>query len=141
MRLETGPVDLNSQLSRPGAPMIARRPIGVGCLCGSATRPLTAVARPAMFNSSAMCRQQAAHHRQVAAVSDLEKVRRIALAAAKAWDIQAREAEAREAGKRPILSAEDAAIAREFTREDEEETQMLAGDKSDPVDSARDEPL
>ncbi len=79
-----------------------------------------------------MCRQQAAHHRQVAAASDLEKVRRIALAAAKAWDIQAREAEVREAGKQGVLSAEDAAIALEFRREEEE--QMLISDKSGEVD-------
>lgn len=79
-----------------------------------------------------MCRQQAAYHRQVAAASDLEKVRRIALAAAKAWDIQAREAEAREAGKQGMLSAEDAAIALEFRRE--EEAQMIISDKSGEVD-------
>lgn len=85
-----------------------------------------------MLNSSAMCRQQAAYHRQVAAASELEKVRRIALAAAKVWDIQAREAEAREAGKQGMLSAEDAAIALEFRREEEE--QMLISDKSDEVD-------
>lgn len=85
-----------------------------------------------MLNSSAMCRQQAAYHRQVAAASDLEKVRRIALAAAKAWDIQAREAEAREAGKQGMLSAEDAAIALEFRRE--EEAQMIISDKSGEVD-------
>ena len=79
-----------------------------------------------------MCRQQAAYHRQVAAASDLEKVRRIALAAAKAWDIQAREAEAREAGKQGMLSAEDAAIALEFRRE--EEAQMIISDKTGEVD-------
>ena len=81
-----------------------------------------------MRNSSAMCRKQAAYHRQVAAASGLEKVRRIALAAARAWDIQAREADAREAGKQGVLSAEDAAIALEFRRE--EEAQMLISDKS-----------
>lgn len=85
-----------------------------------------------MLNSSAMCRKQAAYHRQVAATSDLEKVRRIALAAAKAWDIQAREAEAREAGKQDMLSAEDAAIALEFRRE--EEAQMIISDKLGEVD-------
>lgn len=79
-----------------------------------------------MLNSSAMCRQQAAHHRQVAAAASLEKVRAIALAAANAWDIQAREAEAREAGKPDMLSAEDAAIALEFQLEDEEEARTRA---------------
>jgi len=79
-----------------------------------------------MLNSSAMCRQQAAHHRQFAAATSLEKVRAIALAAANAWDIQAREAEAREAGKPDMLSADDAAIALEFQLEDEEEARMRA---------------
>lgn len=84
-----------------------------------------------MFNSSAMCRQQAAHHRQVATTASLEKVRTIALAAAKAWDAQAREAEAREARKPDRLSTEDAAIALEFRREDEEEARMPAIDTWD----------
>lgn len=74
-----------------------------------------------MFNTSTMCRRQAAHHRQLAAASPLEKVRRIALTAAKAWEMQAMEAEAHEAGKPDMLSAEDAAIALEFRQEDEEE--------------------
>lgn len=87
-----------------------------------------------MLNSSAMCRQQATHHRQVAAAAVLEKVRTIALAAADAWDMQAREAEAREAGKQDMLSAEDAAIALEFQREDEEEARMRANNKLDDTD-------
>jgi len=84
-----------------------------------------------MLNSSTMCRQQAAHHRQIAAATVLEKVRAIALAAANAWDIQAREAEAREAGKQDMLSAEDAAITLEFQQEDEDEREarMPAGNK------------
>ena len=73
-----------------------------------------------MLNSSALCRQQEAHHRQIAADSPLEKVRKIALAAAKAWEIQAIEAEAREAGKRDSLSSEDAAIALEFRQEEDD---------------------
>jgi len=87
-----------------------------------------------MFNSSTMCKQQAAHHRQVAAATSLEKVRAIALAAASAWDVQAGEAEARESGKQDMLSAEDAAIALEFQREDEEEAAMRASDKLDEAD-------
>lgn len=79
-----------------------------------------------MLNSSTMCRQQAAHHRQIAAATSLEKVRAIALAAANAWDIQAREAEAREVGKPDMLSADDAAIAMEFQLEDEEEAPRRA---------------
>ncbi|WP_218036303.1 MULTISPECIES: hypothetical protein [Sphingobium] len=73
-----------------------------------------------MLNNSAMCRRQAAYHRQVAAASPLEKVRRIALAAANAWEVQAMEAEAQESGERGMLSAQDAAIALELHREDEE---------------------
>ena len=132
MRLETSPFQLISYLGSPGARIIPRQQIGVGCHCGSVTHPPTAAVRPAMLNSSAMCRQQAAHHRQLAAASDLEKVRLIALAAAKAWDIQAREAETRETGTQGMLSAEDAAIALEFRRE--EEAQMLISDKSGEVD-------
>lgn len=73
-----------------------------------------------MLNSSAMCRRQAAYHRQVAAASLLGKVRRIALAAASAWEVQAMEAESQESGERGRLSAQDAAIALELHREDEE---------------------
>lgn len=79
-----------------------------------------------MPNSSAMCRQRAAHHRQVAATASLEKVRKIALAAATAWDIQASEADARESGRPAALGADDAAIALEFKLEDEEEARMRA---------------
>ncbi|WP_313805797.1 hypothetical protein [Sphingobium sp.] len=78
-----------------------------------------------------MCTQRAAHHRQVAAAASLENVRAIALAAATAWDIQAKEAVAREAGKPDMLSADDAAIALEFQLEDEEEARMCASDKLD----------
>lgn len=74
-----------------------------------------------MLNNSVMCRRQAVHHRQVAADSPLEKVRRIALKAAGVWETQATEAEARETGTSETLSPEDAAIALEFRLEEEEE--------------------
>jgi hypothetical protein len=64
--------------------------------------------------SSAVCRQQEAEHRQVAATTLLPNVRTIALAAAAAWAREAEEAEALESGSGPILSDEDAKIAREF---------------------------
>jgi hypothetical protein len=83
-----------------------------------------------MLNSSAMCRRQAAHHRQVAAASSLEKVRRIALAAANAWEVQAMEAETQESGERGMLSPQDAAIALEFLQEDEDMARAAA-DKTD----------
>ncbi|HKY80901.1 MAG TPA: hypothetical protein VJM09_05445 [Sphingobium sp.] len=82
-----------------------------------------------------MCRRQAAHHRQVAAASPLEKVRRVALAAASAWDVQALEAEAQENGERGTLSAQDAAIALEFQEEDEEEEPASIKRASDKPDS------
>ena len=87
-----------------------------------------------MLNSSAMCRRQAAHHRQVAAASPLEKVRRIALAAASAWEVQAMEAEFQESGERGRLSAQDAAIALHLHGEDEEKGHAhmkRAADKTD----------
>lgn len=87
-----------------------------------------------MPNSSTLCRQQAAHHRQIASTASLEKVRRIAEAAAIAWETQALEAEAREAGARGMLSAEDAAIALEFRREDEEAAHAHAIPVPDRVD-------
>ena len=80
-----------------------------------------AAGRPAMFNSSAMCRREAAHHRQVATASPLDQVRQRALKAASAWEAEAAEAEAREAGTPEALSPEDAAIALEFRLEEEEQ--------------------
>lgn len=74
-----------------------------------------------MFNSYAMCRLQEAHHRKIAAETTLQNVRRVALAAANAWEAQAVEAEAREAGARDALTDQDAAIALEFLLEDEAE--------------------
>lgn len=73
-----------------------------------------------MLNSSAMCRQQAAHHRRIAATSPLQTVRHIALKAASVWEIQAAEAEVRETGTPDMLTPQDAAIALEFKLEDEE---------------------
>lgn len=78
-----------------------------------------------MLNSTVMCRRQAAHHRQVAAASTVEKVRRVALAAASAWEVQAMEAESQESGERGRLSAQDAAIALKFHQDDEENERAL----------------
>jgi hypothetical protein len=82
-----------------------------------------------MFNSSAMCRREAARHRQVATASPLDQVRQRALKAASAWEAEAAQAEAREAGTPETLSAEDAAIALEFRMEEEEETRRRARDE------------
>ncbi|HKX23361.1 MAG TPA: hypothetical protein VJM81_08825 [Rhizorhapis sp.] len=86
-----------------------------------------------MSNSSAMCRREAAHHRQVATASPLDKVRQRALKAANAWEAEAAEAEAREAGTPGTLSPEDAAIALEFRLEEEEEARSLARDEGDSL--------
>ena len=67
-----------------------------------------------------MCRREAAHHRQVATATPLDKVRERALKAATAWEAEAAKAEAREAGARDALSPEDSAIALEFRLEEEE---------------------
>jgi hypothetical protein len=86
-----------------------------------------------MSNSSAMCRREAAHHRQVATASPLDKVRQRALKAANAWEAEAAEAEAREAGAPGTLSPEDAAIALEFRLEEEEEARARVGDEGDSL--------
>lgn len=78
----------------------------------------------AMFNNSVLCRQQEAHHLRVAAETDLQNVRRVALAAARAWEVQALEAESREAGAKDALSSEDSAIALEFLLEDQADAQQ-----------------
>jgi len=84
-------------------------------------RPLVGQRRvaPAMLNSSALCRQQEAYHRRIAAETDLQHVSGVALAAARAWEVQALEAESREAGSKGALSDEDAKIALEFLLEDQ----------------------
>ena len=86
-----------------------------------------------MSNSSAMCRREAAHHRQVATASPLDQVRQRALKAASAWEAEAAEAEAREAGTPEALSPEDAAIALEFRLEEEDEARSRAGDEGDSL--------
>jgi len=89
-----------------------------------------------MINSSALCRQQEAYHRRIAAETELKNVRTVALAAARAWDVQALEAESREAGLMDALSNEDAAIALEFLLEDEADAEEI-GDRFDEGDTNR----
>lgn len=74
-----------------------------------------------MSNSAAMCREQEAIHLQIAAQTNLENVRKRALAAARVWAAQALEAEGHEAGERDPLSAQDEAIAREFLLDNDDE--------------------
>jgi len=83
-----------------------------------------------MFNGSALCRQREAHHRRIAAVTDLQNVRKVALAATHAWAVQALEAESRKAGSKDALSNEDAAIALKFLLEGEAD----AEDSDDSLD-------
>lgn len=71
-----------------------------------------------MANSAALCRQQEAHFRQLAARAGLQNARKIALTAALAWQHEAEEAEILEADGRRPLSEEDAAIALEFLEDD-----------------------
>lgn len=89
-----------------------------------------------MFNTSALCRQQEAHHRRIAAETDLQNVRKVALTAARAWEVQALEAESRKAGAKDALSDEDAAIALEFLREDETDAED-ADDRLEDDDTTR----
>lgn len=89
-----------------------------------------------MFNSSALCRQQEAHHLRIAAETDLQNVRKVALAAARVWEVQALEAESCEAGSKDALSDEDAAIALEFLLEDQADAED-AGDRLDGDDMTR----
>jgi len=85
-----------------------------------------------MSNSSAMCRQQEALHLQIAAETNLENVRKRALAAARVWAAEAVEAESHEAGERDPLSAQDAAIARKFLLDNDEEDDAPTEDSSLP---------
>ncbi len=85
-----------------------------------------------MSNSAAMCRTQEALHLKIAAETNLENVRKRALAAARVWAAEAVEAESHEAGERDPLSAQDEAIAREFLLDNDEDDDVLAGDSSKP---------
>lgn len=76
-------------------------------------------------NSAAMCREQEALHRQTAAETPFVNVRKIALRAAAAWELQAIEAARMETGGGPALSAEDAAIALEFLLDDDGEEDAI----------------
>lgn len=74
-----------------------------------------------MSNSAAMCREQEAIHLQIAAETNLDNVRKRALAAARVWAAQAMEAESHEAGERDPLSVQDQAIAREFLLDNDDD--------------------
>ena len=65
------------------------------------------------------CREQEAHQLDLAANDPLESRRRVAAAAAKAWGIEAIQAEKREAGHLSPRDKLDAEITREFAEESE----------------------
>jgi hypothetical protein len=65
------------------------------------------------------CREQEARQRDLAANDPLESRRRVAAAAAKAWGIEAIQAEKREAGHLSPRDKLDAEITREFAEESE----------------------
>lgn len=85
-----------------------------------------------MSNSAAMCREQEALHLKIAAETNLENVRKRALAAARVWAVEALEAESHEAGERDPLSAQDEAIAREFLLDEDDDDDAPTGDSSPP---------
>lgn len=76
-----------------------------------------------MLNTLALCRQQEAYHRQLAADAPLDNVRRIALVAATAWALEADAIATQDTQEGGKLSKADAAIALEFRREEEMEAQ------------------
>ncbi|WP_221792759.1 hypothetical protein [Aquisediminimonas sediminicola] len=76
-----------------------------------------------MLNTLALCRQQEAYHRQLAADAPLDNVRQIALIAAAAWALEADAIETQGTKEGGKLSKADAAIALEFRLEEEIEEQ------------------
>jgi hypothetical protein len=73
--------------------------------------------------SAAVCREQEALQRQIAASDSLESRRNIASVAAAAWAVKALAAEKREAGHLDPIDKLDADITREFADEAEAESQ------------------
>lgn len=73
--------------------------------------------------SAAVCREQEAHQRQIAATNPLESRRSIALVAAEAWAVKALAAEKREAGHLDPIDRLDAEITQEFAEEEEADKQ------------------
>ena len=67
---------------------------------------------------AATCREQEARQLDLAANDPLESRRRVAAAAAKAWGLEAIQAEKREAGHLSPRDKLDAEIASEFAEED-----------------------
>nr|WP_321324551.1 hypothetical protein [uncultured Parasphingorhabdus sp.] len=65
------------------------------------------------------CREQEARQLDLAANDPLESRRKVAAAAAKAWGLEAIQAEKREAGHIDLKDRTDAEITREFAEETE----------------------
>ena len=70
---------------------------------------------------ASICREQEARQLDLAANDPLESRRKVAAAAAKAWGLEAIQAEKREAGQVSPLDKMDAEITREFAEDAEAE--------------------
>tara|TARA_R110000824_G_scaffold30860_2_gene100996 strand:- start:3248 stop:3490 length:243 start_codon:yes stop_codon:yes gene_type:complete len=70
------------------------------------------------------CREQEALQLALAANDPLESRRKVAAAAAKAWGLEAIQAEKREAGHLSPRDKLDAEIAREFAEEDDSDAEQ-----------------
>tara|TARA_R110002110_G_scaffold87824_14_gene228651 strand:+ start:993 stop:1235 length:243 start_codon:yes stop_codon:yes gene_type:complete len=73
------------------------------------------------------CREQEAHHLNLAANDPLESRRRVAASAAKAWGLEAIQAEKREAGHVSPRDKLDAEITREFADESDADALLEDG--------------
>tara|TARA_R110000772_G_scaffold11226_8_gene35339 strand:+ start:14396 stop:14638 length:243 start_codon:yes stop_codon:yes gene_type:complete len=80
-----------------------------------------------MHLKSHICRAQEARQLDLAANDPLESRRKIAAAAARAWQIEALQAEKREAGHADPLDKLDAEITTEFADEERIERHKYAG--------------
>lgn len=84
--------------------------------------------------ASAKCREQQAIQLEIAKNDPLENRRKIAAAAAKAWGVEAEQAENYESGQLNHSEKEDDQIRREFADETDEEAQASANDLNDKND-------
>lgn len=84
--------------------------------------------------ASGKCREQQAIQLEIAKNDPLENRRKIAALAAKAWGIEAEQAESYESGQLNHSEKEDDMIRREFADETDEEASASADDLTDKND-------
>lgn len=84
--------------------------------------------------ASTKCREQEAIQLEIAKNDPLENRRKIAADAAKAWGIEAQQAENYEAGQLSHSEKEDDQIRREFAEETDEEARASFDDLNDKND-------